>query len=210
MADQLGQHGIKKGRHFDAALNPVIDAPPLAVGGGEDHLAQESGAGLELAGRILGIEAHLNGVAAGLQRGGQGRQIGQGTGAQLYHPAHQIHAVDLLGDAVLHLQPGIDLQKVEALALGIVDILHRPGAAITQALAQADGGLVQFVSGSFAQMGGRALLDHLLVAALGRAVALADGDHLSLAVTEDLHLDMAGIADKFFQEDAAVAEVVFA
>ena len=69
---------------------------------------------------------------------------------------------------------------------------------------------MQFVSCSFAQMGSRALLDHLLVAALGRAVALADGDHLSLAVTEDLHLDMAGIADKFFQEDAAVAEVVFA
>ena len=37
-----------------------------------------------------------------------------------------------------------------------------------------------------------ALLDQLLVAALGRAVALADPDGVAVGVGDDLHLDVAG------------------
>ncbi len=52
----------------------------------------------------------------------------------------------------------------------------------------------------------RGLLQDLLVAALEGAVAVAEGDDLALAVAEDLHLDVAGVFDEAFQEDAGGGE----
>ena len=49
------------------------------------------------------------------------------------------------------------------------------------------------------------LLDHLLVAALQRAVALAERDHAAAAVAEDLHLDVAGRAHEALDVDAGPA-----
>ena len=56
------------------------------------------------------------------------------------------------------------------------------------------------------QDGAGALLDHLLVPALHRAVALAEVDHVPPAVAEDLHLDVAGLLDELLDVDRAVAE----
>ena len=53
----------------------------------------------------------------------------------------------------------------------------------------------------------RRLLDHLLVAALQRAVALAERDDLAAPVAEDLHLDVAGRDDEPLEEAHVVAEV---
>src|SRR6476619_1008370 len=41
---------------------------------------------------------------------------------------------------------------------------------------------------------------------LGRAVALAEVDHASVLVGQDLHLDVAGAADRPLQVDAVVGE----
>ena len=54
----------------------------------------------------------------------------------------------------------------------------------------------------------RRALDHLLVAALRGAVALAQRHHAAAAVAEDLHLDVPGLLDELLQEDAALLEVV--
>jgi hypothetical protein len=54
---------------------------------------------------------------------------------------------------------------------------------------------------------GAGVFDDLLVAALHRAVALAQGQHAALAVAEDLHLDVAGGGDVLFQVDAGFLEV---
>ena len=52
----------------------------------------------------------------------------------------------------------------------------------------------------------RRLLDHLLVAALDRAFALAEIDDVAVLVAEHLDLDMAGIDDELLDEDPVVAE----
>ena len=49
-------------------------------------------------------------------------------------------------------------------------------------------------------------LDHLLVAALERAVALEQVDDIAVAVAEHLHLDVARREDVFFDQHAVVAE----
>jgi hypothetical protein len=58
---------------------------------------------------------------------------------------------------------------------------------------------------SAAHRGGQAgrggLFEHLLVAALERAVAVAEHGHLAAAVAEDLHLDVPGALHEAFEED---------
>jgi hypothetical protein len=53
---------------------------------------------------------------------------------------------------------------------------------------------------------GGGFLEHLLVAALQRAVALAEMDGVALAVAEHLELDMARVAEIFLDIDGVVAE----
>ena len=52
----------------------------------------------------------------------------------------------------------------------------------------------------------RRLLDDLLVAALQRALALAEVDEVAVAVAEDLHLDVARPLDELLDVDAVVGE----
>src|SRR5262249_61065227 len=53
----------------------------------------------------------------------------------------------------------------------------------------------------------RALLDDLLMAALDRALPLADGDALAPRVAHDLHLDVTGALDQLLGVDGRVSEV---
>jgi hypothetical protein len=61
-------------------------------------------------------------------------------------------------------------------------------------------------SRSAALITGEGFFEHLLVAALERAVALAQMDRLALAVAKDLELDVARVAQVLFEIDRRVAE----
>src|SRR6185369_9489458 len=51
----------------------------------------------------------------------------------------------------------------------------------------------------------RRLLDHLLVAALDRALALVEVDHVAVRVAQYLHFDVPGPDDRLLDVDAVVA-----
>ena len=53
---------------------------------------------------------------------------------------------------------------------------------------------------------GGAFLDQLLVPPLHRAIALQEVDHVAVVVGDDLHLDVPGMLDVFFEIDFGVAE----
>ena len=74
-------------------------------------------------------------------------------------------------------------------------------------LGQAYGSLLQRSAGGVGQAGGRGFFNHFLVAPLGRTVALTQRNHLAFAITEQLHLNVAGAFDKLFQKQARVFEV---
>ncbi len=59
-------------------------------------------------------------------------------------------------------------------------------------------------------LGRRGLLDHLLVAALDRAVALAEVDHVAVAVGEHLHLDVTRVVQVALQVHGRVGEELLA
>src|SRR5690554_1675640 len=105
---------------------------------------------------------------------------------------------------MFYLQSGIDLEKIEGVAGGIVDVFHGAGAAVGDRLAELDRGVQQPFPGGGGQVRCRGLLDHLLVAALQRAIPLAQRDDVAPAIAEDLYLDVTGVVDEAFEEHAAV------
>ncbi len=199
--DDFCQQRVVVGRHLDPGLNPGIAARPVR----ERHFGQQAGLRLELAGRVLGVQPRLDGMAARRDREGvQRRQIAR---RQPHHPLHQIDSGDLFGDAVFDLQAGVHFQKVKLAAGGIDDKFHRARRAVSNRPHQPHGGPVQRLAHGVEQVGRRSFLDHLLVAALQGTVAFAQGDHLAPPVAEYLHLDVPSLFDEFFQEHPGVAEV---
>ncbi len=206
--DQLGQHRVVQRRDRQARFDPVVDAQLLAVGLGELGGGEQAGAGLEVLVGVFRVQARLQRVAARRETLAQARQRRQLAGGQLHHPAHQVDAEHLLGDAVLHLQAGVHLQKVETVAVLVEDEFHRAGVAVIHRRHQAAGGVVQGGAHLVRQVGRRGFFQHFLVAALGGAVPLAQGQCAAGAVAEHLHFDVAGALNVFFQEHAVVGEVV--
>ena len=96
---------------------------------------QPAGGGQEPAPRVLGVEPRLDGVA------GDGRPadlVGQRLpGGQQELQADQVEAGDRLGDRVLDLQAGVDLEEDE-LALGGEQELDGAGTDVADRLAQRD------------------------------------------------------------------------
>ncbi len=124
------------------------------------------------------------------------------------HPLHEVDAGNCLGNAMLHLQPRIDLEEVERMAVCVVDEFDCAGGAVLHGLAQSHRGGVQLGPQLVREAGRRGFLDYLLVAPLHGAVAFAQRDHLALAIAEQLHLDVPRVHHILFDEYTAIAEVV--
>ena len=86
-------------------------------------------------------------------------------------------------------------------AVGGEQELGGAGAGVADARREGDGRVAECGAQLRVDRGRRRLLDHLLVAALQRAVALAEVDHRPAAVGEHLHLDVAGASEQPLEED---------
>ncbi len=117
----------------------------------------------------------------------------------------EVDAVDQLGDGVLDLQAGVHLEEEEAVGLGVVQELDGAGAPVVDRCGGGVRGLVQSRARLVRQPRSRRLLDHLLVATLDRAVALAE-DEDAARVADDLHLHVARVLDVRLEEHGPVAE----
>ena len=103
---------------------------------------------------------------------------------------HQVEAGHHLGDRMLDLDPGVHLHEVEATRrrrAGTRWCRRRRSRCRRRARTAASPIRPR---SSAVERGARALLDQLLVAALHRAVALAQVHHLAVAVAHDLDLDV--------------------
>ena len=92
-------------------------------------------------------------------------------------------------------------------ALGIDDELDRAGRTVPDRLAEPHCRGAELQAQRRVQPGRRRLLNDLLIAPLGRAIALAQCDDLTAAVAKELHLDMTRAHDQFLEEHAGVAEM---
>ncbi len=117
--------------------------------------------------------------------------------------------VTILGHRMLDLEPGVHLEEVEALAgrIGAADDqLDRARAVIADRAGERDRLLAHRLAHLGRDEGRRRFLDHLLVAALDRAFALAEIDDVAVLIAEHLDLDVARMLDELLDEHAVVAE----
>ncbi len=107
---------------------------------------------------------------------------------------------------MLDLDARVDLHEVEVVAVDVVEEFDRARVAIADRGQEIDRRPVQARARRFRHRDGRRLLDHLLVAALHRAIPLAEMQHAAVAEAHDLHLDVTRALDIAFEIERSVAE----
>ena len=156
--------------------------------------------------RGLGVDPALDRVPAQLDLVLGDRELLAGGDRDLL--ADDVEAGDHLGDAVLDLDPGVHLE--EEVLVADLHALDRAGAAVVDRERRVGGDLADPLAHLVVDVRARRLLDQLLVAALDRAVALAEVDHVAVRVGEHLDLDVARVLEVALEVDAVVGEELLA
>ena len=203
-AGDLLDHGVEVGGYLHALVDAAVEADPGAAGRPVGH--DPAGVGTEVVGGVLSGHPALQGEAPQADRvlgESQLRQRGPGGDQQLRFD--QVDVGDLLGHRVLHLDPWVHLD--EDVAAGAVhEELHRAGVGVSDGGREADCIGQQAVAHGGVQIPRRRHLDHLLEAALDRAVALVEVDDVARRVGQHLGLDVADAGHGLLQEDGGVPE----
>ena len=105
---------------------------------------------------------------------------------------------------MLDLDAGVHLDEVELAVL--VQELERAGVAVADLAAGTGAALAHGLALLGGESRGRRFLEHLLVAALHRAVALAEMHHVAVIVGEHLEFDVARLLEEFLHVDLRIAE----
>ena len=106
---------------------------------------------------------------------------------------------------MLDLKPRIHLEEIEV-AILVDDELDGAGGIVADGLGERHRLRPHRRAGLGVDERAWRLFDHLLVAALDRAFALAEMDDVAVLVAKHLDLDVARLLDIFLDEHAVVAE----
>ena len=203
VGDDLGDHRVVVGADGLAAGQAVVDAD---AGAGR-WLPQRHVAALrqKVGLRVLGVQAHLDCMALQRHLVLRQRQCFAARHGQL--PGHQVLAGDAFGDRVLDLQPRVHFQEVEA-AFAVEQKLDRAGAHVLHRLGRSHRRRAHACTqGGIDGRRGR-FLEHLLVPALDRTVALAEVDDVAVPVGKHLHFDVPRFHHRALQDQLVRAEGV--
>ena len=125
-------------------------------------------------------------------------------------PLNQIKPGDRFGDRMLNLQPCVHLHEPKPISpqpcAGIGDEFDGARSDIGHGVRGFHGGGAEDLAGLLVEAGRGGLLDHLLMAALQRAVALEQMNDMAVRITEDLNLEVTWGLDIFFEQHAVIAK----
>ena len=127
------------------------------------------------------------------------------AGGDPEHLAHQVEAGHLLGNRVLDLEPGVDLEEGDGAVLADQE-LAGAGADVARLAQDRLGRLVEPAHLVVGEERRRRLLDELLVAALEGAVARGDDHDVAVLVGQALGLDVPRLVQVPLDEALAPAE----
>jgi hypothetical protein len=133
-------------------------------------------------------------------------QVERLTGRHPQLLADQVDAGHGLGDRVLDLEAGVDLEEPELGRLVVDEELDGAGRLVAHRPAEPQRGVAHRRPQVVGHEGRRGLLDDLLVAPLDGALPLPQVDQATVGITEDLDLDVAGTGHVALEEDPVVAE----
>ena len=97
--------------------------------------------------------------------------------------------------------------KNHSLRVEVVEKLDRAGVVVTDLARDPRRGFAQLADAPIVgspTLG--AIFDDLLVPPLHRAIALVQVDHVAVLIAENLHFDVLGARDVFFEKDGRIAE----
>src|ERR1700738_5008098 len=134
----------------------------------------------------------------------QGRKF---AGCKTDHPFYEVESGNLFRDSMLDLKPRINFQKVKPLFGVVVDELNSARRSIIQDFSELHCCGKKLPSYLRRDAGRRGLFNDLLVSSLNRTIPFADGNDVSVAIAEDLDLNMARGFDEFFDINSALVEV---
>jgi hypothetical protein len=146
VTDHLGQHRVVVDPDDGPVLHAGVDAgssggriPGRRTGAVPDPEAVEGSRRRKPVGDgILGVEAHLDGVAGhGRLQGGGGKGLSRGD---LELQPDEVQAGDRLGHGVLDLEPGVHLEEPE-LARAVDHELDRPRTDVADGPGEGHGGV---------------------------------------------------------------------
>src|SRR5699024_5707415 len=197
--DELGQHRVELTADGVALLDAGVQ--PDARAGGLVVPRDGAGGREEVASRVLAVDAELERVTA---RGGVLGELEHLALGDLELLENQVDPGGLLGDRVLDLQAGVDLEEGDRVALH--HELDGAGAVVAGLAADRLGRLVEPPALLVGEERGRGLLDELLEAALQSAVAGTGDDDVAVLVGEHLRLDVAGLVEVLLDKALAAAE----
>src|ERR1700760_2036457 len=118
---------------------------------------------------------------------------------------HQVEPGDKLSDSVLHLQARVHLEKIKILCL-IHQKLHRAGIHVPRFSGQPARRFTHAAPQLRPHYRGWRLLDHFLMAALYRTLALAKIDDVAMLIGKQLNLNVARPLYQLFEIDLARTE----
>jgi hypothetical protein len=122
-------------------------------------------------------------------------------------PLDEVEPRDQFRHRVLDLEAGVHLhEEVRGRIAARDDELHRARAPVAAGPGRLDRRLAHRRPGLLVQQDAGRFLDDLLVAALERALTLAEVDHIAVAVRQDLDLDVPGAVDPPLHQQGVVAE----
>ncbi len=199
--DELGDHGVVVRRDAVAGDDVGIDADAGAAGDFEAF--DLSRARHESSAPVLGVDPAFDGVAVDFDIALPEGQFFAACDAEA--GGDDIDAGDHLGDGVLDLDAGVDLEEVEVLLL-VHEEFDGGGAGVLGVLDEPGGGLADLVALLRIDARCWGFFDELLVATLGGAVAFVEMDGVAVFIADDLDLDVAGVLEELFDVDGTVAE----
>ena len=183
-------------------IRPGLDASVHAHISGPGYAVQLAGGRQEVAFRVLGVDANLDGMAIDPQV-----LLYEGEGlsrSDLQLQFHQVQAKNCLRHRMFDLQARVHLHEVEVLSLH--DELDRARADVVDG---ARGAYRRLAHGGpqCVAYGGRGCFFHdFLVPSLGGTVPLEQVHHVSVAISKYLHLYVLWLLDQAFEQDPVIAE----
>src|SRR5690606_2582357 len=116
----------------------------------------------------------------------------------------KVDAGDHFGDRVLHLNTGVHFNEVELTVF--VEELERASATVLHATAGFCAPFTDTFDEAARNSWRRGLLDHLLVATLHGAVALAQPQRIAATISQHLHFNMARVLEELLHIDFWIVE----
>ena len=198
--DQFGEHRIELPADDVALLHAGVDAHAGARGLLVD--GDRAGRGEEVSAGVFAVDPELDRVSARCGVFGELELLAVGDAELL---ADEVDARRLLGDGVLDLQTGVDLEEGDQ-AVVADEEFDGARTVVTGLAADGLGRRVDAVALFVGEERCGCLLDELLEATLQRAVAGTGDDHVAVLIGDDLRLDVACLVEVALDEALAATE----